>query len=151
MIIANISAGKKSRNRRPKRVGRGESSGVGKTSGRGHKGAGQRAGRPHHPRHEAGRIPYYRSIPKRGFSNARYRVEYQVVNVGLLNELFDANAVVDPAVLADGGLVQARRGPVKVLADGEVTKAMTIKAHKFSQAARDKIKGAGGSVEVIKS
>ncbi|NLX03726.1 MAG: 50S ribosomal protein L15 [Phycisphaerae bacterium] len=150
MMLHEINAGKVVKNRDRKRIGRGESSGQGKTSGRGHKGKGQRAGSGPSPRHEGGRVPYFRSIPKRGFSNFRFRTEFQVVNLGELDRAFEAGQTVDPAALAGKGLIAAAEHAVKILADGKLEKALTVKAHKFSKAAAEAVTAAGGSAEVIK-
>ena len=149
MMLHEIKAGKGSRTRRRKRVGRGQSSGQGKTCGRGHKGAGQRAGTTGTVLHEGGRMPYFRRIPKRGFSNSRFHTVYQIVNLDAINTRFDAGEVVDPNVLAERDLIDTADQPVKVLADGNVDKALTVRAHKFSNAAAEKITAAGGSAEVI--
>ncbi|MCX7819727.1 MAG: 50S ribosomal protein L15 [Kiritimatiellae bacterium] len=136
--------------RRPrKRVGRGESSGHGKTAGRGHKGQHARAGSGRRLRFEGGQMPLIRRLPKVGFSSPN-PVEYQPVNVGQL-EVFEDGAVVDPTVLRERGLA---RGParmrIKVLGDGELTKALTVRAHAFSRSAAAKIAAAGGTAETIR-
>jgi large subunit ribosomal protein L15 len=129
-----------------KRVGRGESSGRGKTSGRGQK--GQKSRNNVAPWFEGGQMPIQRRVPKwGGFTNPN-RVEYAVVNVARIAETFDAGAVVTPEALAERGLVRRRR-PVKVLGNGEITKALTVRAHKFSKQASEKISGAGGTAEVV--
>lgn len=140
-----------SRRKRRKRVGRGPGSGHGKTSGRGHKGAGARAGNPaQHPLREGGQMPLFRRLPKVGFSNARFTKRYVVVNVGDLDEYFEKGEVVDAAQLRKKRLV---RGPtklmVKILGDGELTKSLTVKAGRFSRTAEAKIVSAGGSCEVV--
>ncbi len=128
-----------------KRVGRGESS-RGKTSGRGQK--GQKARNNIHPAFEGGQMPIQRRVPKwGGFTNPN-RVTYAVVNVARLAETFDAGAVVTPKELAERGLVR-RRLPVKVLGNGDLGKALTVKAHKFSKQATEKITSAGGTAEVV--
>jgi len=129
-----------------KRVGRGPGSGNGKTAGRGHKGAGARAGAQVTPGFEGGQMPIQRRLPKRGFKNPT-RVEYQVVNLADL-AAFDAGAVVDPAVLVGAGLTR-RRSCVKILAQGTLRNALTVKAHAFSGAARAAIEAAGGTCEVV--
>ena len=132
--------------RRRKRVGRGESSGRGKTSGRGMKGTKARNKVPLW--FEGGQMPLQRRVPKfGGFTNPN-RVDYAVVNVAKLAEVFDAGAVVGPDELVAHGLVRRRR-PVKVLGQGEIGKALTVKAHRFSKQAAEKIKGAGGTTEVM--
>ncbi len=130
------------------RVGRGQGSGNGKTAGRGHKGAQSRSGYKSKRGFEGGQMPLHRRLPKRGFTNI-FRREYAVVNVDRIAELFDAGTVVTPELLRERGLVGSGAAPVKVLARGEVAKALTIKAHKFSGKAAEKIAAAGGSTEVI--
>jgi large subunit ribosomal protein L15 len=127
-----------------KRVGRGPGSGLGKTAGRGHKGGQSRSGHSARPGFEGGQMPLIRRVPKRGFHNL-FRVEYSVVNVSQLAAL---GAAVDPEVLLERGLVHRGR-PVKVLGNGEIQSAVTVTAHKFSRAAREKIEAAGGRCEEI--
>ena len=129
-----------------KRVGRGPGSGLGKTSGKGHKGARARAGFNDRPGFEGGQMPMQRRLPKRGFTNFT-RVEYQVVNVGDL-ERFDAGSTVDVAALAAVGLAKTRR-PLKILAKGKLGRGLTVRANAFSAAARQAIEAAGGKTEVI--
>ena len=129
----------------PRRVGRGIAGKGGKTAGRGHKGTGARGSVK--PGFEGGQTPLTRRVPKaKGFRNP-FRVEYHVVNLDLLDG-FDAGAVVDPDTLREHGLV-AKRGLVKVLGRGELSKALTVKAHAFSASAKDAIAAAGGTTEVI--
>ena len=131
------------------RKGRGHGSGNGKTAGRGHKGQKARSGGGKGPYFEGGQTPLQRRMPKRGFSNARFKVEYTEVNVGLLDR-FDAEAVITPEFLIEQGLVkQVKNGGVKILGNGEVTKAFKVQTNAISQAAQAKIEAAGGSVEVI--
>ena len=131
---------------RKKRVGRGEGGGKGKTSGRGQKGT--RARNTVAIWFEGGQMPIQRRLPKwGGFTNPN-RVEYVVVNVSRLGEVFDAGATVGPAELVAHGLV-SRNKPIKVLAHGEITKALTVKAQKFSKQAEEKIRAAGGTTEVL--
>jgi large subunit ribosomal protein L15 len=131
---------------RKKRVGRGEASGKGKTSGRGQKGTHARNTVPIW--FEGGQMPIQRRLPKwGGFTNPN-RVEYVVVNVARLNEVFEAGAIVGPAELVAHGLVRRGR-KVKVLAQGDISKALTVKAQKFSKQAEEKIKAAGGTTEVL--
>lgn len=133
----------------PRRVGRGIGSGLGKTSGKGHKGQKARSGGGKGPYFEGGQTPLQRRMPKRGFSNARFKVEYTEVNVGLLDR-FDADAVITPEFLIEQGLVkQVKNGGIKILGNGEVTKAFKVQTNAISQAAQAKIEAAGGSVEVI--
>ncbi|MEW6322147.1 MAG: 50S ribosomal protein L15 [Acidobacteriota bacterium] len=131
-----------------KRVGRGPGSGSGKTAARGNKGAQSRSGYSYKRGFEGGQMPLHRRVPKRGFTNV-FRVEYAVVNLDQLEARFDAGAVVTPDALRSAGLVRGRKAPVKVLGRGEVTKKLTVQAHKFSGRAAEKIAAAGGSTEAI--
>ena len=131
-----------------KRVGRGPGSGHGKTSARGHKGRGARSGGNTPPGYEGGQMPLQRRLPKFGFHNP-FRQEFSVVNLGQLESRFDAGAVVDGASLRASGLIHNLKRPIKILADGALTKALTVKAHKFSAAAVERLQAAGGSAEVI--
>ena len=131
-----------------KRVGRGEGSGSGVTSGRGHKGQKSRSGFQRKRGFEGGQMPLHRRVPKRGFFNP-FRVEYAVVNLDTLAEGFKAGTVVTPELLREQGLVRANVKLVKVLARGEIQTALTVKAHKFSRTASEKITAAGGQAEVI--
>jgi large subunit ribosomal protein L15 len=131
-----------------KRVGRGPGSGSGKTAARGYKGAKSRSGFKFKRGFEGGQMPLHRRIPKRGFNNI-FRVEYAVVNLDAIAERFAAGAVVTPDALRSAGLVSDRRALVKVLARGEVSKALTVQAHKFSGKAAEKIAAAGGTAEVL--
>lgn len=131
---------------RKKRVGRGPGSGHGKTAGRGHKGQKARTGGQIPPWFEGGQMPLYRRIPKRGFTS-RGRIEFQIVNVGDLEAIEEAT--VDPDVLRARGLIGRGERPVKVLGDGELTRAVTVRAHAFSAGAREKIEAAGGRAERI--
>ncbi len=137
--------------REKKRVGRGHGSGHGKTSGRGQKGQTARSGWKGgtRPGFEGGQTPLYMRFPKRGFSNAPFKKEYAIINVGDLNEAFEEGTEVTPELLRQTGLVK-KNLPVKVLGDGEVTKKLIVKAHKFSASAKEKIEAAGGSCEEIK-
>ena len=130
-----------------KRVGRGQGSGNGHTAGRGHKGAKSRSGFKFKRGFEGGQMPLHRRLPKRGFHNP-FRVEFEVVNIDTLAERFDAGTVVTPEALVEAGLVTGNH-PVKVLARGEVSKALTIRAHKFSGKAAEKIAAAGGQAEAL--
>jgi len=143
MKLHDLSPAKGSKKAK-KRVGRGPGSGLGKTAGRGAKGQKSRSGHSHRPGFEGGQMPLVRRVPKRGFTNI-FRTEYVVVNVGELAEL---EGDVSPESLAAHGMV--RRGRlVKVLGDGEVGRALTVKAHAFSASARQKIEAAGGSCEEL--
>ena len=133
--------------KKARRVGRGHGSGRGKTSGRGTKGSGARTTVP--VWFEGGQMPLQRRIPKLGgFSNARFKVTYLPVNVEALNG-FGAGATVTPESLRSAGLVRKSRGQVKILGRGDVTVALTVKAHAFSETAKAKITAAGGTVEVL--
>lgn len=129
------------------RVGRGSSSGNGKTAGRGHKGQKARSGGGVRLGFEGGQQPLFRRIPKRGFSNIN-RKEYAVVNLDTLNR-FEEGTEVTPALLVESGVVRNEKSGIKVLAKGAVEKKLTVKAHKFSEAAKEAIEAAGGTVEVI--
>ena len=150
MMLHEINAGKEVRNKNRKRIGRGESSGQGRTSGRGNKGMGQRAGSGPGMLHEGGATPYIRRMPKRGFSNFKFRKEYYPVNIGMLNEKFETNQVVDIESMFIMNLIPDKNGLVKILADGSLSKALVVKAHKFSTSAMDAITAAGGKAEVVK-
>lgn len=130
-----------------KRIGRGQGSGQGKTAGRGHKGAKSRSGFKHKRGFEGGQMPLHRRVPKRGFHNP-FRVEYAVVNLDALAARFDAGTEITPELLRERGLVRGD-GRVKVLARGDIGKALTIRAHKFSGKAAEKIAAAGGKAEVL--
>jgi len=131
-----------------KRVGRGPGSGLGKTSGRGEKGQKSRSGFSQRPGFEGGQMPLHRRVPKRGFSNARFRKEYAEVNLEKL-ELFEAGTIVTPEVLLKRGVIRKLLDGVKILAKGDLTKALTVRAHKFSAKAQERIAGVGGKVEVL--
>jgi large subunit ribosomal protein L15 len=131
-----------------KRVGRGPGSGNGKTAGRGHKGQKSRSGYSRRYGFEGGQMPLVRRIPKRGFTNL-FRQEFQVVNLRDLERVFADGDTIGAAELKENGLIRSAAKPVKVLATGEVTKKLMVKAHKFSGAARTKIEEAGGSCEVL--
>lgn len=135
-------------NKRTKRVGRGPGSGHGKTSTRGHKGQKARSGGGTRPGFEGGQMPLQRRLPKRGFNNAIFKKEYAIVNVKDLNE-FENGAEITPEVLMEAGLVKKMLCGVKLLGDGELQKKLTIKVHKVSQQAEEKVKAQGGRVEVI--
>ena len=131
-----------------KRVGRGTGSGLGKTSGRGHKGQNARSGGGVRPGFEGGQNPLYRRLPKRGFNNARFATEFAIVNLDQLNRFADGTEVTPELLLAEGVLRNPKDG-IKVLGNGDLTVKLTVKAHKFSQSAADKIQAAGGKTEVI--
>ncbi len=135
------------RHKRRKRFGRGMGSGLGKTCGRGHKGGGSRAGWKQRGLAEGGQMPLFRRIPKRGFNNFNFRTTYSVVNVGDLEQRFEAGAKVTPAALVEVGLVRNLKTGVKILGDGTLTKKLTVEAAKFSKQAAEKIKSAGGETK----
>jgi large subunit ribosomal protein L15 len=134
-------------NKKRKRVGRGDGSGHGKTSGRGHKGQGARSGGNTKPGFEGGQMPLQRRLPKRGFHNP-FRVELAIVNLGRLNEL-PTGSEVTPENLAEHGLVNGKNRRVKILGEGSLSKALIVKAHGFSASAKEKIEAAGGKAELI--
>ncbi len=136
-----------SRTRRT-RVGRGDGSGLGGTAGRGEKGQRSRTGAAIRHHFEGGQTPTFRRIPKRGFT-VGVKVIYNVANIQDINEIFDAGTVIDENVLRAKGLIGKKEAPLKILGNGEITKAFTFKANKFSDAAKAKIEAAGGTVEVI--
>jgi large subunit ribosomal protein L15 len=131
-----------------KRVGRGTGSGLGTTSGRGNNGQGQRAGGGKRPGFEGGQMPLFRRIPKRGFSNVRFAKVWTIINVEDLNR-FEANTEITPEFLLGNGFVSHMNDGLKVLGNGTLTKAFTVKAQKFTQSAIEKIEAAGGKAEVI--
>ncbi|MDX1682653.1 MAG: 50S ribosomal protein L15 [Phycisphaeraceae bacterium] len=148
MMIHEITE-KAGRHKRRKRIGRGQGSGTGKTAGRGHKGAKSRSGYSRKFGMEGGQMPWYRRLPKRGFSNANFRVEYVAINVKALEARFDDGAEVNPDMLVKMGLLDSARRPVKILGDGDLTKKLSVTAAAFSKSAEEKITGAGGSVQRI--
>ena len=131
----------------PKRLGRGTGSGLGKTSGKGHKGAKARSGGGKRPGFEGGQMPLTMRLPKRGFTN-KWRVEYATVNVERLN-IFEDGEVVTPVELVESGILKNVQDGVKILGNGEITKKLTVKATKFTATAKEKIEAAGGKAEVI--
>jgi large subunit ribosomal protein L15 len=131
-----------------KRIGRGQGSGNGKTAGRGHKGAKSRSGFKFKRGFEGGQMPLHRRVPKRGFHN-HFRVEYDVINLDTLAARFEAGTVITPDSLREAGLLSKGGRPVKVLGRGEVSKALTVHAHKFSGKAAEKIAAAGGQAQAL--
>jgi large subunit ribosomal protein L15 len=131
----------------PKRKGRGTASGLGKTAGRGQKGQGARSGGGVRPGFEGGQMPLHRRLPKRGFTNIFAKV-YAEVNVEDLNR-FDNGTVVTPELLKEAKVIKKIYDGVKILGNGELTKSLTVKAHKFTKSASEKIEAAGGKIEVI--
>ena len=134
--------------RERKRVGRGPGSGLGKTSGRGEKGQKSRSGFARKPGFEGGQMPLHRRLPKRGFTNSPFRKEFACVNLGRL-EVFEAGTIVTPELLVKQGIVKQLRDGLKVLADGQLTKALTVHAHRFSGKAQERIATLGGKAELI--
>jgi large subunit ribosomal protein L15 len=146
MSLSNLRPPKGAKHAK-KRVGRGQGSGNGKTAGRGHKGAKSRSGFKHKRGFEGGQMPLHRRVPKRGFHNP-FRQEFDVVNLDTLAERFEVGVDVTPDLLRERGMV-GRNALVKVLARGEISKALTVRAHKFSGKAAEKIAAAGGKAEVL--
>lgn len=131
-----------------KRVGRGPGSGLGKTSGKGHKGQNARSGGGVRPGFEGGQLPLFRRLPKRGFSNARFKTEYAVINLSDLNG-FENEAVITPELLKEMGLVKNQLDGVKILGNGKLEKKLVVRANKFSEIAKQEIEKLGGKAEVI--
>ena len=130
------------------RKGRGPGSGNGKTAGKGHKGQNARSGGGVRPGFEGGQFPIYRQLPKRGFNNKRFATVYATINVSDLNR-FEDGAIVDIKTLLDARVIRKAQDGLKVLGNGEITKKLTVKAAKFSAAAKEKIEAAGGSCEEV--
>lgn len=147
MDLSNLKPAERSKKNR-KRVGRGPGTGQGVQAGRGHKGAQSRSGYKRKRGFEGGQMPLHRRLPKRGFHN-EFRTEYAVVNLDTLDGRFDAETVITPELLRERGVVKGSRLPIKVLARGDVSKKLTVKAHKFSGRAAEKIAAAGGATEVL--
>jgi large subunit ribosomal protein L15 len=146
MDLSNLKPSDRSRFTK-KRVGRGQGSGNGKTAGRGHKGAQSRSGYSFKRGFEGGQMPLHRRVPKRGFHNP-FRVEYSVVNLDTLAERFEEGTTVTPELLRERGMAPGK-GLIKVLARGDISKKLTVQAHKFSGKAAEKIAAAGGAAEVL--
>jgi len=147
MILNEVHRGIRSHKKR-RRIGRGPGSGHGKTSGRGHKGQGSRAGSSSHPTFQGGTMPLVRRVPKRGFNN-RWALRVVVVNVGQIDEAFAAGEEVSLEALAAKNLAKGRFDVLKVLGDGELTKKLKVAAHRFSKSAVEKIEKAGGELVVL--
>jgi len=145
MNLSNLRAPRKASEKR-KRVGRGMGSGMGKTSTRGHKGQRSRSGSRMMRGFEGGQMPLHRRLPKRGFTNI-FRTEYEVVNLDRLASLGESE--ITPELLRKAGVVRSKNTLVKVLGQGELSGAITVRAHKFSKSAQEKIEKAGGKVEVL--
>ncbi|HON34600.1 MAG TPA: 50S ribosomal protein L15 [Synergistales bacterium] len=135
--------------RKPKRMGQGTASGAGRTAGKGTKGQKARSGGGVRPGFEGGQMPLTRRVPKRGFSNARFKRTFQLVNVGRLGDHFENGGEVGIPEMLMAGLIGSAKRPVKILGDGEVSRALTVKANAFSAQAVAKIEAAGGKTEVI--
>ncbi len=148
MIISDVLS-RASRKKRRKRVGRGPGSGHGKTSTRGTKGLGARAGGKMFVLSEGGQMPLFRRIPKRGFSNAQFRTVYQPVNVSDLEAKFEDGAQITPASLEAAGLIKNAGAPVKILGTGELKKKLDVQAGAFSKSAAEKIEKAGGQARKL--
>ena len=131
-----------------KRVGRGPGTGLGKTSGKGHKGQNARSGGGVRPGFEGGQLPLFRRLPKRGFSNAKFKTVYAVINLSDLNK-FEDGAIVTPEILKEMGILKNQLDGVKVLGNGKLEKKLTVKAHKFSKTAKEAIEKMGGKAEVM--
>lgn len=136
------------KNKKRKRIGRGPGSGHGKTSGRGHKGQRSRSGFSMHPTFEGGQMPLVRRIPKRGFNN-QWATPVVIVNIRDLEARFEAGEEVTPETLRQRNLAQGRGAEIKVLGEGELTKKLTVSAHRFSGSAKAKIEAAGGTVVIV--
>ena len=147
MDLSNLKPAEGSKHSK-KRVGRGHGTGQGVQAGRGHKGAQSRSGYSFKRGFEGGQMPLHRRIPKRGFHNL-FRTDYAVVNLDTLAERFEAGTTITPALLVEKGLINNARRPVKVLARGDIAKKLTVRAHKFSGKAAEKIAAAGGAAEVL--
>ncbi|MFB6469186.1 50S ribosomal protein L15 [Cytobacillus sp. Hz8] len=146
MKLHELQPAEGSRNER-KRKGRGIGSGNGKTAGKGHKGQNARSGGGVRPGFEGGQTPLFRRLPKRGFTNI-HRKEFAIINLDVLNR-FEEGTEITPELLIETGLVSKEKAGIKVLAKGKVEKKLTVKAHKFSSAAKEAIEAAGGQTEVI--
>ncbi len=142
--ITKLAGKQKSR----KRVGRGRGSGLGKTCGRGHKGQNSRPSSGGRMLNEGGQMPTFRRIPKRGFSNAKFTSRFSIVNVGSLEERFEAGAHVTPQSLVEAGLIRNLRLPVKILGNGELNKKLMVDAAKYTGTAKEKIEKAGGEARI---
>ena len=130
-----------------KRIGRGHGSGLGKTSGRGHKGAGQRSGNKRRAWFEGGQMPLARRLPRRGFTNI-FKEEIQIVNISDLNRI-EKNSEIDPVVLQENGMIRSSLKPVKILGEGDIDKKLNVTASAFSASAKNKIEKAGGTVTIL--
>ncbi|MGE4602924.1 MAG: 50S ribosomal protein L15 [Planctomycetota bacterium] len=132
-----------------KRVGRGHAAGGGKTAGRGHNGAHSRSGWSKKRGFEGGQTPLFQRLPKRGFSNVRFRVDYDIINVGDLNQVPEDVAMVNLEYLAENGLVRKRHSRLKILGSGKLDRKMVVEAARFSKTAREQIEGLGGEAKTV--
>jgi large subunit ribosomal protein L15 len=148
MILDDVHRGI-TKHKARKRIGRGPGSGHGKTSGRGHKGFYSRSGSSSRSGHEGGQTPLFRRVAKRGFSNNYFRLKVAVINLATLEEAFEAGAVITPEELVGRGLTNGKFDVIKILGTGELSKKLTIRAHRFSESAKQKIAAAGGTAEVV--
>ncbi len=148
MILNDVHQGIH-KHRKRKRIGRGTGSGHGKTSGRGHKGYFSRSGSKRRTGFEGGQMPLMRRIAKSGFSNARFATDVVIVNISQLEQAFEAGDTVNPETLKEKGVLRGRYTVLKVLGKGEISKKLTVQAHRFSKSAEEQIKSAGGTVEVL--
>ncbi|WP_437225854.1 50S ribosomal protein L15 [Planctomicrobium sp. SH661] len=148
MIIDDVHRGIQKRKKR-KRIGRGVGSGHGKTSGRGHKGAGSRRGYKSRTGFSGGQMPLFRRVAKRGFNNAAFADCVLAINLSTLEEHFSNGEEVSPETLGVRGLAKGKHDLIKILGDGELTKKLTVKAQRFSKSAAEKIQAAGGKVELL--
>lgn len=148
MILSDVHEGVYT-GHQPKRVGRGCGSGHGKTSGRGHKGQKSRKSVKRRPGFQGGQKQLFRLVAKRGFNNTAHALKVVEVNVDELQTKFSAGDTVCPQSLSDKGIVKQKFDAIKILGDGELTHKLTVKAHRFSRSAEEKIRAAGGSVEVL--
>ena len=148
MKLHDLSPAKGSRKAR-QRIGRGPGSGTGKTAGRGHKGQRSRSGFSRRPGFEGGQMPLFRRLPKKGFSNARFKVSFYAVNVGDLEKTFGGKRTIDLELAKEEGLAPKKAKFLKILGFGDVTKPLNIRAHGVSAGAREKIEKAGGTIELL--
>ncbi|PCJ14411.1 MAG: 50S ribosomal protein L15 [Planctomycetota bacterium] len=132
-----------------KRIGRGHAAGGGKTAGRGHNGAHSRSGWSKKRGFEGGQTPLFQRLPKRGFSNVRFRVSYDIINVGDLNQVPEDIAMVNLEYLAENGLVRKRHSRLKILGSGKLDRKMVVEAARFSKTAREQIEGLGGEAKTV--
>jgi len=148
MILDDVHRGI-TKHKARKRLGRGPGSGQGKTGGRGHKGFYSRSGSSSRAGHEGGQTPLFMRVAKRGFSNNFFRLKVAVINLSTLEEVFESGAVVTPEELVGRGLTNGKFDVIKILGSGELSKKLTVRAHRFSESARQKIAAAGGTAEVV--